>query len=163
MADVARWRTRHRGTRSERGAAAVEFAIVFVLLIFIILMAVDLGRLFFTVQGVKAASREGARTAVIATATPNDVIARVTDSVAGAAKLSGGGGIHEAKWKTTGALATIPTSDAANENPCATGDAITVWVKVPFTWFTPALPLLGIVVGPANVPDVEAETTMRCE
>ena len=167
MAESARWRTRPRGSRTERGAAAVEFALVAVLLIFIILTTVDLGRLFFVVQGVKAASREGARAAVISTATASDVDTKISNAVKGASSLAGAGGSYSAYWTLNWTPPNDPpgTGSLSAPNPCLSnkGLPVTVRVRVNFQWFTPALPLLGIVVGPANVPSVSAETTMRCE
>jgi Flp pilus assembly protein TadG len=50
-----------RGLRAERGAAAVEFAIILPVLIFLILGGMDLGHMFYIEHLVTNASREGAR------------------------------------------------------------------------------------------------------
>jgi Flp pilus assembly protein TadG len=49
--------------RSERGASAVEFAIIFPVLILIVFGIIDFGYAFFVRNSIIAAMREGARTA----------------------------------------------------------------------------------------------------
>ena len=52
---------RHRALCDERGAAALEFAIVLPVLILVIFGLIDVGRLLAAQIGVTAASREGVR------------------------------------------------------------------------------------------------------
>jgi Flp pilus assembly protein TadG len=49
------------GTRRQRGQATVEFGLSAVLLIFILLGMIDLGRAFYFAVGLQSATREGAR------------------------------------------------------------------------------------------------------
>jgi Flp pilus assembly protein TadG len=56
--------------RAERGASAVEFALVLPLLLLVIAGVVDFGRALFTQVILTNAAREGARAAIFTTSTP---------------------------------------------------------------------------------------------
>ncbi len=60
---VGRWR---RGARRERGAALVEFAIVFPLLFLLVSGMIDFGMSFVNLNSTRQGVREGARQAVVA-------------------------------------------------------------------------------------------------
>ena len=62
-----RRRLRSRG-KSQRGAAAVEFALVLPFLLMVVLGAIDWGWYFFVREVVTNAAREGARAGAVATA-----------------------------------------------------------------------------------------------
>lgn len=108
----------------ERGAAAVEFAIVVPLLLLILLALVDFGRMFFVQVSVNAASREGARASSLGQSTAQ-VDALVQASSPGTAELS-----------------TLSGSSVLNvvQSPCSpaiSNENTAVTVSVPFSWFTP--------------------------
>jgi hypothetical protein len=184
---LTRWRTRHRGSHAERGAAAVEFAIVLVVLLLIIFAIIDFGRLLFVSQSMKAASREGARTAAVTT-TAGSVATAVANAGDSAVSLAGGtpppycrvlispSGAYPAEgdafwrrgqtpdlWRsalgTYAAGSVTYTLTDCSGVPCAVSgaEAIKVYVSSPFRWFTP----VGIFS--SNVNAVDASTTMRCE
>ena len=151
---MTRWRARHRGSPADRGAAAVEFAIVLVVLLLIIFAIIDFGRLLFAWQSMKAASREGARTAVVASGNGQTVTTAVNNAGATAAALAGGTLTRQYAINNA-ALAAIPNDTT---DLCTTaGSAITIRVATGFKWFTP----VGIFA--SNVNQVDASTTMRCE
>jgi Flp pilus assembly protein TadG len=78
--------------RTERGAAAVEFAIVLPVLIALLCGTIDWGYYFFTRSIVVNASREGARTGTLQfalPATPEDEAAKAALNYLVAAKLDG--------------------------------------------------------------------------
>lgn len=77
-----------RSGRRERGAVAVEMAIVLPLLLLIIAGMIDLGRLFYVQTMVTNASREGARMKSLGY-TDADAITRVNNSSPGLAALGG--------------------------------------------------------------------------
>jgi Flp pilus assembly protein TadG len=58
-------RIARRFLRAERGAAAVEFAIVVPVLLTLILAIIDFGRLMFITASLTSAVRDGARVAVV--------------------------------------------------------------------------------------------------
>lgn len=60
--------------RADRGASAVEFALVLPLFLLVIAGVVDFGRAFFTQVILTNAAREGARAAIFTTATPGPSI-----------------------------------------------------------------------------------------
>lgn len=57
--------SRHRGARRERGASAVEFAILLPVLLVLVFGIIDYGIFFFDSIGLKQGSREAARQAVV--------------------------------------------------------------------------------------------------
>ena len=59
-----------RGLRAERGAVAVEFALILPVLVFLILGGMDIGHKFYIEHLVTNASREGARYGAKYTGTP---------------------------------------------------------------------------------------------
>jgi len=159
---MTRWRTRRRGSRRDRGAAAVEFAIVLTVLLLIIFAIIDFGRLLFVSQAVKSASREGARAAVVATGTQQRVYESALSSGGSAAGMAGATPPNApAVTATVGAgLPITLTGSTSTTRVCPTtgNSAVTVTVRVaPFRWFTP----VGLIANSVN--SVEASTTMRCE
>ncbi|GAA2490462.1 TadE/TadG family type IV pilus assembly protein [Terrabacter carboxydivorans] len=132
--------------RSERGASAVEFAIVLPVLFLVVAGIVDFGRAYFTQIELTNAAREGARAAVVlpigSTPAPStEVPARVSAALPGVAD------------------AVI----ASNLCPSTNGSSVkaTVTVSRPFQW---------IVLGPAmkimrgNLADgtISATGVMQC-
>lgn len=173
---MTRWRTRRGDWRSDAGAAAVEFAIVSVLLLAIIFAIIDFGRMFFVVQSVQAASREGARYGVVGTPKPlvSAIQARAASQAAAAASLAASStatqvnvysatDINTPSWGSP--LATTATG-------CASGmAAIKVSVTVSFKWLTPLGAFVGLLPNPdaaadpdlTNTRPIVGTTTMRCE
>jgi Flp pilus assembly protein TadG len=73
---------KHDQTRSRRGAAAIEFALIAPLMISFTFGLVELGRIMLVKQTATHASREGARIAVRPTAATSEVLQRVNDELA---------------------------------------------------------------------------------
>lgn len=67
----------------ERGAAAVEFALVLPLLVLLVFGIVQFSIAYNRAQGLHAAAREGARIASLPQTTQGDISARVTSTLAG--------------------------------------------------------------------------------
>jgi len=72
-----------RTKREERGAAAVEFAILLPLLVMLVFGIVEFSILYNRQQGLHAAAREGAREAALPTSTQSDIDDRVRDALDG--------------------------------------------------------------------------------
>lgn len=67
--------------RNERGASAVEFALVATLLFLILFGVIQFGIIFNRYQGAQAAGREGARLGSLTQTTIDDILQRVKDSL----------------------------------------------------------------------------------
>jgi Flp pilus assembly pilin Flp len=116
-----------RGRRGpvERGASAVEFALILPLLLLVIAGVVDFGRALFTQVILTNAAREGARAAIFTSATPGPQV-RATKAAPGVSPLT---------------IAVQPCS--ANPGP---SDYATVVARNPnFQWILlrPAMNLFG--------------------
>lgn len=121
----------------ERGAAAVELAIILPLLLLIIAGVVDFGRAFFTQVVLTNAAREGARAAVV-----------------------------DADWEGRALAATngVPkaVASAYPSAGCAPDSDITVTVTTEFDWLIlgPAMSFFGVSGGLPN--DLSSDATMWC-
>ncbi len=166
---MARWRTRLRGSRAERGAAAVEFAIVLTVLLLIILGIIDFGRLLFVSQAVKSASREGARVGVSCDerrhpttaeqcSEPPDDAAAPRPALAGATMQPTGAAAPAA------ATASRQSATAPRLGCARAADSLTVTVTVDFTVAHAGRRSSGAVgAGLTGTKPVSSTTTMRCE
>lgn len=114
---------RNRRGTGERGATAVEFAIVVPLLLLILLGLVDFGRLFYVQISLNAASREGARASSLSESAA-DVTSIVQASSPGAAQLGFPGSTD---------LSVVQTPC----DPAAKGELTSVTVSTNFRFFTP--------------------------
>lgn len=70
-----------RRLRDERGASAVEFAIIGSILLLVTFGTITFGLIFNRYQGLQSAAREGARLGALQAATRTDIINRVRESV----------------------------------------------------------------------------------
>jgi Flp pilus assembly protein TadG len=69
--------------RDERGAAAVEFALLLPLLVMLVFGIIEFSVLYNRQQGLHAAAREGARVAALPVSTQSDIEDRVQDALDG--------------------------------------------------------------------------------
>lgn len=127
-----------RSKRSARaGQALVEFALVLPVMILILLVAIDFGRLFFSYVQITNAAREGAAYGI---SSPNDssgIDARARQETNVQSQSQGSAGaITVTTTCSPEACATAQTS--------ATRNVVTVTVSQPFTFLTP---VIGGVVG----------------
>ena len=115
-------------TRRERGAVAVEFALVLPVLLLILLGIIDFGRVMFVKNALANAASQGAR--VAAMHLPSDSATAVTLSVAGSMGIQGMAG------------SSTPVSvhvDICPDTVTITTPLIdTVTASVHFKWITPA-------------------------
>jgi Flp pilus assembly protein TadG len=102
----------------ERGAAAVEFALILPLLIVLVFGIVQFSIAYNRAQGLHAAAREGARLASLPQTTQGDISARVTSSLAGV-PLSGSANI------TVNPASAKPCQDRSGQTVTVTVTAVT--------------------------------------
>jgi Flp pilus assembly protein TadG len=74
---------RYRHNDSERGAAAVEFALVLPILVLLVFGIVQFSLVYNRVQGLHAAAREGARLASLPQTTQGEISTHVMDALDG--------------------------------------------------------------------------------
>jgi Flp pilus assembly protein TadG len=106
-------------SRSERGAAAVEMAIVLPLLVMLIFGIIDLGRAFMTEILLTNAAREGSRVAQLTRDSAD--LANVTTRAQAAAELDP---------TTSATVALSPSTGCTN----AATTEVTVTVSTSFNW-----------------------------
>ena len=142
-----------RNWRSQKGAALVEAAVVIPLLLFVSVAIFEFGRAYQTWQIVTNAAREGARVAVLPTATTSGVQQRVRDYMQ-TGQLS--------RWSTA---TIIVDSGATLTINGATAPASRVTVNYPFT-FLVLQPVANLVVGSTTLGGaltMSAQALMRNE
>lgn len=129
--------------RSERGASAVEFAIVLPVLFLIIAGIVDFGRYFFFQIQLSNAAREGARAAITYQTPPDPSPSINARAMAAAVGVPG--------------AAVTPVAICTSGTP---GYA-TVVVSAPFTWSVMG-PAIRMVRGSWSGPAAVSTGVMRC-
>jgi len=144
-----------RTLRDCRGGAAVEFAIILPLLIFVVAGIIEFGFALYDKAVLTNASREGARTGIVFRVdsltglrdpvTVDEIRERVKGYLQGNPLISPGG-------------VSIPALDVP-ETCVDSGDEISVRVSYPYKFLI--LPEFTIKI-PGAIP-LSAETVMRCE
>ena len=135
----------HRANRSERGAAAVEMAIVLPLLLLLIAGIIDFGRLMFTQAEVTNAAREGARMVSL-----NYTDAQALARAQAASPNVQGGPI---------ALFGLPVRCPATPSPT---DAASVTVTAPNFRWTIIGTIGNFFGGSISTPTPNSTASMRC-
>jgi len=127
------FRILHRGTREDRGAAAVEFALVLPILLLLVLGIVQFGMTFFQWLEMEHAAREGARWGSLGY-TVTEIQAKVIEAAPGIELESGD---------------IVVTPDVPADHQ---GDSVVVEV----TYDTPVMPIIGSLMG-----ETGADMTLR--
>jgi Flp pilus assembly protein TadG len=150
--DLMRLRTRTNG-RTERGAAAVEFALVVIPLLLVVFGIVNFGFLFAQQISLNNAARQAARYAVVDGPTCADVATEARNN-ADTVGMTGSG-------VPTPTITNCVSATATNK-PCAgaaVGDDIVVtMVRSGASWVISFPPFNAI-----PVPSLTGKGTMRCE
>lgn len=126
--------------RTDSGAAAVEFALIFPILFLVMAGVVDFGRMMYTQITLTNAAREGARAAIVSSATAAEVRTRASNAAGGFTTMTVDPG-----------LCAGPGTDAS------------VTTSVPFTWVLLG-PAVGLIPGADTVlpPTLSSTAVMRC-
>jgi Flp pilus assembly protein TadG len=147
----ARVLSKLRSRKSQRGAAALEFALVFPVLLLLLVGIVDFGMLMSTQSVVANAAREGARTAALTNnaMSAQSAVAKAISGMPGATNI--------------GTTVTVACTTATGD-PCSLSDStpdagstVTVTVNYLHTWVSPVL------LGLSPTTTLHASSFMRIE
>ena len=131
-----------RRSQSQRGASAVEFALVLPLLLFIVFGIIDFGWLFYVDIQVTNAAREGARW--------------------GAAKEAGSV-VSEGEDRAESRLASYGLSGTASAT-CSLADGLEITLSSPFTpLIGAAIPFLGNILEVLWPAEITGKATFSVE
>jgi Flp pilus assembly protein TadG len=144
---------RWRGGARDRGAAAVEFALLLPLLLLIVFGLIDFGRALNAQITLTQAAREGARLDALGSYSTSQICTRVVTAATGL-------GLTCSNVTVT---ATCPPSLSAGA--VASGDGV-VQVTYPFTFVTPVGAIAGLFGGGSGSSSgltLTAQGDMPCE
>lgn len=133
--------------KSERGAAAIEMAIVLPLLLAITFGLIEFGLLMYNQQVITNAAREGARRGIVQAVPRVDPVV-IADTVHAYADS------HLVTFASTSTLPAVVTNQCADF-----GDDLTVSVTYPYTFL--AAPTF--IPGLANLMTLSSVSVMKCE
>ena len=155
------WSGAKRGMRSERGAVAVEFAILFPILMLLVFGIIDFGHAWYMRHMMSDASREGARyaTRYKTDATGHRILPKNLSPTVASYVLT--------TWGLTSRLpcdagATVtPGGAAATESNASVlaGEDFIVTITATKTWFV----LGSLIPGLGSSETLTVTTTMTCE
>jgi Flp pilus assembly protein TadG len=134
--------------KGQRGASAIEFAIILPVLVTLLFGIIEMSILFYDKAVITNASREGARAGIVLAPTPLDDsgIAGVVDTYCASNLITFG--------STTSATTTVSRGGSGTH-----GDPLTVTVNYPYDFLV--LPnFVTALAGPVNL---QAVTVMRME
>lgn len=142
---------RRRDSGRERGAVAVEFALVIPILLVVVFGIINLGFVFAQQIALSNGARQGARYATVDDRTCDQIITETTN---GAETV----GMTAAQVPTP----TISPSCSGTQKPCTgtpAGTNVTVTMTRPASWAVPFPPLFTS----GNAPTLVGKGIMRCE
>lgn len=136
--------------RTDRGASAVEFAIILPLLFLVLGGVVDFGRYFFFQIQLANAAREGARVAIVYPVNTADP----TSSASASASITS---------RAVAAIGAVPSATVTPVAICTSGVTgyASVAVSAPFTWSVLG-PAMRMVRGSWPSPTAASTGVMRC-
>jgi len=145
---------RARTSRGQHAQALVEFALILPVFLFLLVMAIDFGRLFYTYIQINNAAREGAN---FGQGAPTDTVgmtARVEQEVNVQAQRGEGAVTVTASCANTVGASIACAAATGGAGP---GNTVTVNVHQPFTFLTP---LMNDFFGGSLGMDVSATATV---
>ena len=118
-------------SQSDRGATAVEFALILPLLAVLIFGLIDMGRLFYVQMSLEFAANEGARVSSLYPNGPADTatVPNIVNAAIGNAAVIA--------TLTSGAQVSVDPSGAATCSSSVSNENTTVLVTTQFKWLTP--------------------------
>lgn len=136
--------------KRERGAVAVEFAVVAVAFLLLLFGIMEFGRLMYLFNTIQEVTRRAAREAVVTWKLTHDTAAFKQAALFGGSTLPAGGEVGTANLRieylnVSGAvISTLPTSPADNIIKCENGEAQCIAsVRVSVTGVT-YIPMVGL-------------------
>lgn len=134
--------------RTDKGAAAVEFALVAPLLLLLLFGIISYGYMLSFRQAISQAAAEGARAAAVATSAPT----RETDALKALNEGLSSYGVLCAGGKLTRGASEVGTCAVSTASPCTSATTTPLCVSVAIDYLyatnplTPAFPGLGAVL-----------------
>ncbi len=124
-----------------RGQALAEFALILPIMILLLLVAIDFGRLYFSYVEVTNAAREAAAYVAIDPTVPQASIASRAGQEANTQTQGGEGAltVNPPVCQTTAAPPVVISCSTAVATSSGTGNQVTVAVSRPFTFLTPII------------------------
>jgi Flp pilus assembly protein TadG len=133
--------------RGERGAVAVEFALIFPLLMVLVFGVIDFGRAFNAQETLTQAAREGSRLAAVCnSSTPSPTCGDVSSRTLAAAT------------NLTGVSVAVPSTCPAGVAPAGLDAVVTVRWTMTFS-----TPLVGLIPGFPSSKDLTGIGHMPCQ
>ena len=134
--------------RRQSGGAVLEMALVLPILLYLAFGTVEFGYFFYVKHNVQSAAREGARAAIVPSATTSDVTTAISNSMTAA-------GLGSSGYTTS---ITDTSNNAVRVSSVAAGTAIKVTVNC--SWGTVGIRPLGLI---GTGKQVTGSTVMRKE
>lgn len=136
--------------RRERGAAAVEFALILPILLLLVMGTIDFARAYNTHISLSGGAREGARAFALGTGDVETITRDAAPSVNPSADIT--------------VSCAIDGTGVACTDPCSTGKAGEVAASYPFEYITPISNLMQLFGGSALASPVTITGigVMRC-
>jgi hypothetical protein len=155
------WSDATRGLRSERGAIAVEFAIIFPILMVLVFGIIDFGHAWYMRHMMSDASREGARyaTRYKTDATGHRILPKnLSPTVANYVLTTWG---LTSRLPANASPMVTPSGAAATESNASilAGEDFIVTITATKTWFV----LDSLIPGLGSSKTLSVATTMTCE
>ena len=148
--------------KHQRGAQAVEFALVLPFFLVLLLLIIDFGFLAYNKAVITNASREAARVGTVLSGTPwtTSAVASVACNYAKSALITTGSGTHTATCG--GSADPVITVEKPNGNvPPKFGDP--VQVKVEYTYRGLLTSFMGTTIESSQILKLTATSTMNHE
>jgi len=155
------FRNQHEG-HLERGAAAVEMALVLPLLLLVLFGLIDFGRAFNAQMQLTQAAREGVRVVVVGGFTSSAAAKTAAETRAQLAMPGGGGSTSP----TVTAITYCAAANSTTTPPTPATVTGSITVQSTFSFLTPLGPIAKLVGGGSStlgdVKTLSATGVMRC-